>query len=513
MLENTLLLHTAAKVCYDRLQENKVPFFSAVFVGLLCYVYAFTNKLLNHDEVQSLFTKGSTVTSGRWGLGALDSIFPNYSMPWIYGVMAVVFIAVACCLLVRILKIRSACLQALLAGSIMAFPSLTGTFSYMFTSNSFALSFLLAALAVWFLQKKGPVPTIAALGCMVLSLSIYQSYISLAASMLVVCVIRDLLKEEPFPDVLRRGTGYVLFLAASLGLYYAATQVVLRITGETFNDYAADNMGFSLAGIPAAILEAYSSFLRFFTQGYQGIIPTALSRMLHLAGLAAMLVLLILRCFRRRICTIALLSAMILVLPLAINCMYLFTTADSVHTLVLYGFVSLYALWAVVVDDALDCKWTGKVSAAASILCSNLMTLVLSVIIVCNIYLANQVWLNLQLRYENAYAFYTTLLADLQQRPEFQPETKLALIGYYQEPGFYDEKFQVINQLTGAKGFLPDSYSRERFVEYYLGLEIPFASQEEIAALTGLPQVQQMPAYPYYGSVAAVEDILVVKLS
>ena len=59
--------------------ENKVPFLASFAAGLLAHGYAFTNKLVNHDEVESLFGKGATITSGRWGLEAIKFIFPDAS--------------------------------------------------------------------------------------------------------------------------------------------------------------------------------------------------------------------------------------------------------------------------------------------------------------------------------------------------------------------------------------------------------------------------------------------------
>lgn len=87
-------------------KNNRVPLLSSLVFGFLAHAFAFTNKLVNHDEVQCLFSKGATVVSGRWGLGALDAVFPNVSMPWIYGVMTIVLLGVCVCLLVSVLSIR-----------------------------------------------------------------------------------------------------------------------------------------------------------------------------------------------------------------------------------------------------------------------------------------------------------------------------------------------------------------------------------------------------------------------
>ena len=511
MGEHTLLLHRLAVRLRQYFNENRLPFLSSCLIGLLCYGYAFANKLVNHDEVQSLFLKGATVTSGRWGLGFLDTVFPNYSMPWIYGIISLVLIACTACVLVRILGIRSSVLQVLLAGSVMAFPSLMGTFAYMFTASSFALSFLLAVVSAAFLRRSRKILIPVAIGCMVGSLSIYQSYISVAAGLLVVCLVKDLLAGEDLPVLIRRGVGYVLFLAASLGLYYGATQMVFLLKDVTFNDYASGNMGFSLAGLPAAAVEAYRSFLRFFTEGYRGLIVGRLSRILHPAIMGTALVLCGLGCLRQRSAGRGLLLAFLLaVLPLAVNCMYLFTAADAVHTLVLYGFVNLYALAAVAADAFLV---PGEEGGPVGPVCVNLVSLALALVLVSNTYLANQIWLNLQLRYENTYAFYTGLMADLRRMPEFGPDSKLALIGSYQDPEYYGEQFEMLDAITGVRGISPDTYSNQRFLEYYVGIELPFATAKETAALAAEPAVQQMPVYPYYGSIAVFGDTLVVKLS
>ena len=174
----------------------RIPLVSALVFGFLAHTFAFTNKLVNHDEVQCLFSKGATVVSGRWGLGALDSLFPNVSMPWIYGVITLVLLAISVCVLVSVLSIRSGWMQALAAGLVLTFPSLTGTFGYLFTASSYGVAFLLAVLSVWLLRHRSARYLLGAVVCMVLSLSTYQAYASLSAALLVLVLIRQLLDGE-----------------------------------------------------------------------------------------------------------------------------------------------------------------------------------------------------------------------------------------------------------------------------------------------------------------------------
>ncbi len=508
----TLILEKAAVSAADFLRLHRLPFISSFLFGLLAYGYVFTNKLLNHDEVTSLFSKGGTVTSGRWGLGALDSIFPNYSMPWIYGLITVLLISLAVCVLISMFRVKNRLLQVLLAGCVMVFPSLIGLFGYMFTSSSFALAFFLAVFAAATVQPLKKWNILFSLGCLVLSLSIYQSYISVAAGLLVLALIQQLLQGEKSGTVLIRGICYVVFLVLALGIYYLGTQIILRLTGNVLNGYASQNLAFSLSSVLNGIVLAYSSFFRFFSEGFLGLIPTAFSRGLHGILLGAVLVLLLLHTLsnaRKRPDGSVLLILLLIILPLAVNCMYMITTPESIHTLVMYGFICVYILAVILADYFLSSDSFQCISGV----CLNIMTAVMALMIAANIYIANQAYLHLQLRYENASAFYTSLIADIKLTPGFDADTKLAIIGNYQQPEYYSEQFEHIHAITGIYGFVPDSYSKHHFMEYYTGFPIPFASEEEIQQIQASPEFQSMAVYPYYGSLLKIGDILVVKLS
>lgn len=516
-LRQPLLLEKAARWLVGRMRADKVPLLSSAIFGALAYLFAFSNKLVNHDEVFCLFSKGETVTSGRWGLGALDSIFPNYSMPWIYGVITIALIAAAICLIIHILAIQSKLLQVLLAGSIVVFPSLIGTFGYMFTSSSYGISFLLAVLAAWLAGKTSRWYAFPSIAVLVLSLSIYQPYVSLCAGLLLLILIRQLMLGEKLSSVICRGVYFVAILLISMVLYYMATKIVLYITGNAFNAYASDNLSMSLSSILSGIGLAYSRFLCFFAEDcYAGLISSPLSRLLHILALAASGVLLLIwgLCQQKKSASrFLLLALLIALLPLAINCMYLIIVEDAIHTLVLYGFVSVYILMVLLADLCLPLVAPGTLADLCRRLALDAVVLAMAVILTVNVYTANEAYLNLYLRYENAYAFYTALVADIKLTPGFTEDTRLAIIGTWQEPDFYSEQFGSLEQLTGVTGFTANSYARERFLQYYLGFSISFATDEEIAAIQSTPEYEAMATYPYYGSMAIIGDFLVVKLS
>lgn len=496
--------------------DIRLPFLSSLVFGMLAYTFAFTNKLVNHDEVQSLFNKGATLPSGRWGLDVMEKILPNISMPWLYGILSILLIAAAICLIIRIFSIRSRILQVLLAGCVMVFPSLIGTFGYMFTSSSYAVAFLLAVAAVYLLQSKRKFLWLVALGCMVFSLSIYQAYISVAAGLLVVLLIARLLQNEKLSTVISSGVIYVVFLLLSLGGYYLSTKILLRLLHVRLNGYVSFDARLDLVSVMSNILLAYSKFLQFFTLKLWRLIPTDFACVVHIFCIAAVLGLLLLWGIsqeKKEPLRYLLLVVLLALLPLAINCMYLFAKPDAVHSLVLYSFVSIYVLAAVTADISFSACSGKRWQTFLRPLLLDVIALCLGLTIAINTYIANAAYLNLHLRYENAYNFYSSLTAQIKQMPEFTPDTKLAILGSYQEPSFYWENFPFLNWLTGVNGFLPDNYSRGKFLEYYLAFPMPVPSAEETEAILASPEYAAMAVYPYYGSVQLIGDTIVVKLS
>ena len=130
----------------------------------------------------------------------------------------------------------------------------------------------------------------------------------------------------------------------------------------------------------------------------------------------------------KRLGRFLMLLALIAILPLSSNCLHLFATRDSVHTLVACGFVSIYVLMVIVIQECAPAMPEGKGRIGFRSLALNLITLCLAIIIVVNTYIANESYLNLYLRYENAASFYTSLIADIKMMPEFNKESRLDVV-------------------------------------------------------------------------------------
>lgn len=475
--------------------ENKTPFIASLIAGLLTHGFALTNKLVNHDEIESLFGKGATITSGRWGLELVKVLFPDWSMPWIYGLISIVLMSLAACVLVRLLKLRSKPLQALLGMLLLSFPTLTGNFCFMFTSSAYALAFLLAVCSVELYIRGGRLRLALSIVCLIFALSMYQAYISVAASVYVVLMIIRALDGESIKNNIFFGLKALLMMGLSIAVYYAVTLLVFQLTGAEFNTYVTENVTGDV-GIVRRVRMAYDAFFYIFSFRNFYIVTSEAARYIHIAlGLVAIISL---ACARKptNVCMAAFLTAL---LPLSICCMYLIMSKESIHTLVMYSFTAVYMLLLAELERV-------KLNAVKDV-----SVLLLLAVLLSNVYFGNMSYLKLKLQYENAYSFYTGLVTQVKQTQGFDAETELAIIGH-QDNLLHTFPELDTELLMGPAKDLVNIYSRENFIKYYLGFDIPFASEDELAVLSEDPRVQQMAEYPYYGSVEKIDDFIVVKL-
>lgn len=493
------------------IKEYSAPFFAALLFGLAAHAYAFTNKLMNADEVDSLFGKGATVTSGRWGLEAIRFLFPSHSMPWLYGIITLLLFAVSACLILRTFEIKGKLIRILLAGMITVFPSLTGTFCFMFTSSAYALAFLLTVLSVTVShEKRGWKSGLVSVFLLTAGLSIYQSYIAVAAGLFVLCVLKKCL-DGFFQNVLKNVVRYLLVLILSVGLYFAVTLIILKLTGSEFNFYVQQNVysGENSVSLPGRIRMAYDFFTYYFTYREFALITGEASRYAHLVLMAVCAVLLAVSAVRlikekKRFAAAGMLCAFVL-LPLAIDCLFLVFSKESVHTLALYSFVCVYILAAMLLEKELaGGKTVQKVGRDIVYVC-------LMIAIVSNVYFANKVYLKLHLQYENAFSFYSILLSRVENTEGFDENCRLAMIGDQ------DNKMRRFDEIDigyvqGPSWDLVNIYSREKFFRYYLGCSIPFATNDEKEKLKEDERFIEMEEYPYDGSVKKIDGFIVVKL-
>lgn len=137
--------------------NQKNAFLAAFFWGILAYLYMFANKLSFYDDIAGLFDVGTTYPSGRWFLGILgenmSKLYGNYSIPMLNGIMSILFVSMAAAVIVDILRIQSAWGSIMVGGIAITFPTVMGTFAYMFTAPYYFFGLLLTVIGAWLIRQ------------------------------------------------------------------------------------------------------------------------------------------------------------------------------------------------------------------------------------------------------------------------------------------------------------------------------------------------------------------------
>lgn len=480
--------------------EYNTPLAVSWLVGLLAHMFVFTNKFVNHDEVMYLFGKGATFESGRWMLALTGLIFPDVSMPWINGIISLTLISVSVCIIIRIFEIRNKVLQGLLAGLLVCFPAQDSIFCFTFTCAPYAMALFLSLLSIYiyscFFGIKRFFLSVCILVC---ALGIYQSYIALAASIYLILMIQALIRGSKAKDVLHSGILYLLLLLVSIGVYYAVTLAVCKLTGIELLGYA-----YSENSLVFRVLLAYNSFIRTLFNGYFGYVNGLCSIMAHsicivvASGLALACML-----KRKNFYECALFILCVALLPLSINSLYLIAQTGIISSWTQYSFVCVYIL-AVVLYDQL----------CVDVRLRDLVCIALTMVMASNILFANKVYLKLFMDYENAYAFYTVLASDIKRSPAYHVGMEVYIAGTA-EDGVQTVDDFGLGRFNGPADDLINVYTKGIFVQYYIGCDIPMIAFEEHQTRGEIEESAEyasMPAYPAEGSIAEIEGYLVVKL-
>lgn len=496
-------------------KQHWVAFFSTLVWGLAAHGYMFLNKFSWHDDAAHAFGVGGSYDLGRWFLGMLgegvQKYFGNVSLPWFNGMLCLLFIAAGNMLLVELFHLEQTSSCVLLGGLMVVFPSWIATYGYMFTAAYYAFAAFLALLGAYFVwaMKKPWRGVLAGAVCQCLSLGIYQAYLPLAATVLLVCFISDVISEPERPvwKQFRKGLYMVASLLMGVVLYLVLNKIVLAAKGISLSAYQnIDRMGKTdLKTLLNGILLAWKDFIDPVQGGSTDMYMQHV-REIYFVILAFSLCLLVwhtVQCVQREKSSSFFLIGGMLCLPVGINLLYLMGNIGSIHSIMVYAKVMVFILPVVLLERLRpDVEKMKKYS----MLCLSALLLYVTVFYT---HYANVCYLQAEFQQSEAISWMASLATRIESIGGYNKGLPIAYLNEGNVPG---NSGRLTNEF--ATGIIPygsgSMYSRWKISLYrWCGFR-----HEEVADLTGiesLPEVQGMPAYPAAGSIRVVNGVIVVK--
>lgn len=507
----------------------KVTFFSVVLIGALVHGFGFFNKFINED---SLFHFHDSLAylyqSGRWMLVSLQFVRGFYVAPWIIGVFAVFYLAIAVTLVISILDIKNRLHCVAISALIVTFPAWANQFMYDFMADAYPAAMLLAALAIY-VSKKYKFGFLVGAFCLMLSLALYQSFLAFAIGLALMAVIRFILEgSRDTKAILLYGGKFLLCGVLGLILYVISVRISLRITGGSLFAYQGmDAIGtFSMGDLPRLLIDAYDIFFRSFrptgTDVVNQIYISFGRGLLYATVFLLMAYLFVKRVIVDRLYqhvpAFLILLACLLFLPLGLNVTVITAPTAEFHSLMTNPFVLGVVLLFVFLDvDQIPREAKEKRRGVSLALIALVATILIS-----GSYMrqTSSFYFVQHIQYESSFAFYNRMLARIEGAEGYEPGMPVALIGEAPFPYIGDAETLISErwQIVGFSGRRPavglgEWFKSVNFIQNYLGVQIVPATEEEITRVVESELFAEMPLYPRYGSVAVIDGVLVVKLN
>ena len=491
---------------------------AALLSGTLVHAFCLFHFLHNHDSIwQQISGYGVGVESGRWLLSLLGDVMEklgfSYSLPVFNGVGFLILLACAAGLAVSVLRIHGKISAVLLGMLFTAFPSVTSVMFYKFTAVYYGLGLFLAVLAAWVCYR-GRWGIVLAAVCVACSMGIYQAYVPLTISLIVLLLLKQaLVGEDSALEILFRGLYGCGALLLGVVLYFCALKGCLLLYHTQLNDYQGINqMGqISLSQMPELLVRTYRTFLLLPAEDTWGIANTGILKVVYfllellgmgmVAGLAAVKV--------RKLSNLAIVVCLCAVFPAAVNFITIMCPEGQIHTLMVFGFVWAPAVPVVFAEDfqkAIFRKGSRLLVRAAYVL--------MGVLIFCYGYGANVHYSAMYYANRQVENYCSSLVTQVRMTEGFDTEKKWAFLGDISDPLLNSPWREAM--VYGGHCFTNDllnQYSRMAWFENYIGYDIPLADSQTVDSLAQREDVKQMPCWPDQGSIQVIGEYVVIKFS
>lgn len=494
-----------------------IVFFTTLLWGIVAHGYMFFNKFSWHDDLNGITEKGATYISGRWFAEILGECIQKYlgnvSLPWFNGLFSLLFLAAGNVFLVKLFRLKSTASGILLAGLMTVFPSWVSTYGYMYKAVYYAVAVFLAVLGIYVVRiDKMMWRGILGGGISIcLSLGIYQAYLPLAVTVLLINFIGDVIAELEcsLKEHLKRGISEVAAVLLGIILYFAGNQIFLAIKHATLTDYQNINqMGHTnLKMMVAGTVSAWREFLMPPHGGgmdmYMQSVRVAYYAVLILT--TGLLLWHVVQGWKKNRGSVLILLGSALCFPIGVNLLYLMGNIPSIHGIMVYAKVMVFILPLVLAEQIEKKSWN------AGKCCRRILSILLAYVVVFYVHFANVCYLQAGFNQQEVISWMNVLVARIQSEAGYSRDLRIVYLnGEKSDLG----ETVTLTQLSGVE-IIPYG---NNFSNWKTGLfrwcgfrhqEITDAS--EIAAIQSLPEVQEMPDYPADGSVRIIDGKIVVK--
>lgn len=498
--------------------EWKLAFFSSIIIGLLAHFYIFLNRLPNHDGLLNIYSSQAKVTSGRFFLGPASGMSSYFDLPWVIGLFSIVFLAFAAVATIVLFEVKKKLSIILISGLIVTFPSVSATFSYMFTADGYMLGTFFAILAI-VLTKRYKFGFIFGAVLLCLGVGIYQANLSVAMAFITLWLMQDIvLNKRTLKEMGINIVRSALLLGIGMFTYLIVYKIYTSFLDVAITSYQGlDKVGtVNRSHLPDIFDKIELNLKTFFFDGFINNTNVNLLEWLNVFIVIVLVLLTITTIINNKVYLnigkFILFVLLVLSLPISFYIVYFLSPEAEYHMLMVYSISSIY-IFLILLYDAIDVKQFNVVERFAS-----WATVLLVSVLIYNFGLiANIVYLNMEFKVERSVQLANRIVDRVEQLDNYDEIEMLHVVGRPKMETNISSVFipQTIPRMVGSTGesIIGDTAHVQKLFENYLGYRLQFPTPEELAPINEGEFVEEMGIWPSQDSIQVVDGILVIKLS
>lgn len=504
---------------------DKATFLWAFSGGLLIHMYRLTNFAMIPETPYFFYDQNDRADHGRWLLHYITDWTGWLDLQWLNGVVTILYLSLACVLVVRLLKIQSPAVGAFSALLFMANPATAALVHFTYLADGFAFAVLLGALAVFCVEKladRGGRMTVlgAGLGAVLLclSLAIYQSNLSLAAFLCIAVLARAMFERDP-KFWQRAGAMLVMGVGGTL-LYLASVKLIdVPMTDHAaLNTMGSIDLAGSLEMLKWLYLDSSHPYMDLLT--YPTTFGWQLLGWLGLVFFAGLVFLLVVhtRLWKRPL-ELVVLGVMMAAIPAAwwlINLLQpnagiqnpLQANSSALMWPVLLAFAE-YAMARLREEKRLFMPRAAQLVQWASWICCALLAFHFTVF-------DNQYYTLTRLTYEKDQALYNRVLSRMEEQPEYEFGMPLLIEGVPAQAGKTTDFAEFSAKIATYMSLLQPrsnlySDGQRLFLNYFLNADFTAADTTVSERILSSEEFAEMPVWPAEGSIRVIDGVMVMK--
>lgn len=491
--------------------EWKVAFFTAIIMGFLIHAYKFLNTLPNHDSLYNYYSDQNMLASGRWLLSIVCGLSSYFDLPWIIGLLSLVFLGLTTVVIVEIFQVKNPILIGIIGGLLVAFPSITETFFFGFTADGYFLAMLLASLAVAFssFRDKKKWHVVIATICVCCACGIYQSYVSYAMLLAICYFLWILLSTECTMKECFKWIGRQLIIyVGGLTSFYVIWKICMMVQNVQANsNQGVDQLQLSLSTVLSAIPQSIYNMVFFFLEWNVMENGWTLYGILNVIFLVCFAILFVVVIYKsmlwKRKGNLLLVFLCVVAIPFVASMWCFATPSIQYRPMMLAGVVFLYILFAILANNYL----TNKMSTIVGFL--------LAFIIFNNGIIANISYFYMNKSYEATYAVGQEMVERIHVLDVEKKE--IAVIGSRLKDVSLDntahgKKIHMLGQLLESDMLFDDAHV-VNFLKNTFDEDICSVESEILETLKDSKEVKEMGVWPSSDSVKEIDGTIVIKIS